>query len=49
MSPLTLLTPVELRVSRWTIDWYPGKRQYRIQLGWEEFDDVMRATERWAE
>lgn len=39
----------ELRISRGTIDWYPANHQYRIQLGWEQFDEVMRATERWEE
>jgi hypothetical protein len=36
----------ELRMSRGTIDWQPAKHKYRIQLTWEEFDKVMRETER---
>jgi hypothetical protein len=39
----------ELRLSRGTIDWCPAKHQHRIQLGWEEFDRVMRDTGRWIE
>jgi hypothetical protein len=39
----------ELRMSRGTIDWHPANHKHRIRLSWEEFDKVMRGTERWIE
>ncbi|HEV3227223.1 MAG TPA: hypothetical protein VGZ52_10320 [Acidimicrobiales bacterium] len=36
----------ELRISRGTIDWRPGRRQYLWSMEWERFDEVMRANGR---
>ena len=34
----------ELRISRGSIDWVPGKRQTTFRLSWERFDEVMRES-----
>ena len=36
----------ELRVSRGTIDWRPGRHHYIWSMEWERFDDLMRTTGR---
>lgn len=33
----------ELRISRGTIDWRPGRRQYIWAMEWERFDEMMQA------
>ena len=32
----------ELRVSRGSIDWRPGRHQQALVLEWERFDELMR-------
>jgi len=32
----------ELRVSRGSIDWRPGRRQYTWSMEWERFDGLMQ-------
>jgi hypothetical protein len=32
----------ELRVSKGTVDWVPGKAQTTYYLSWERFDEMMR-------
>ena len=32
----------ELRVSRGTIDWRPGRARKVVRLTWEQFDQMMR-------
>jgi hypothetical protein len=32
----------ELRVSRGSIDWRPGRHQYSCALEWEQFDQLMQ-------
>ena len=34
----------ELRISRGSIDWIPGKHQASFRLSWERFDEVMRES-----
>ncbi len=36
----------ELLASRGSIDWRPGRSQFVYRLGWEQFDDLMRAKAR---
>ena len=36
----------ELRISRGTIDWRPGRRQYVWSMEWERFDELMQASGR---
>jgi len=33
----------ELRISRGSIDWIPGKHHTTYRLSWERFDELMRA------
>jgi CRISPR/Cas system-associated protein Csm6 len=32
----------ELRISRGTIDWVPGKHVSAFRMSWEQFDELMR-------
>jgi len=34
----------ELRISRGSIDWVPGKHQALFRMSWERFDEVMRES-----
>jgi len=36
----------ELRISRGSIDWRPGRHHYIWSMEWERFDDIMRTSGR---
>lgn len=36
----------ELRISRGSIDWRPGRRQHVWSMEWERFDEAMQANGR---
>ena len=36
----------ELRLSRGSIDWRPGRRQYMWSMEWERFDELMQVSGR---
>ena len=36
----------ELRVSRGTVDWRPGRHHHVWSMEWERFDELMRANGR---